>query len=100
MQQADGKIRLHGHKVAVLQAQNDIKDIISAAVQQRQKEEAEEMIARMVQWSYIEVCLFEKICNVKVVCMVVTEILANSPFFSAWGNRFRCLLLFEALSLL
>ena len=60
MQQADGKIRLHGHNLAVMQVQNDIKDIISAAVRQRQKEEAEEMIARMVQWSYMEVCLFEK----------------------------------------
>ena len=46
MQQADGKIRLHGHNLAVMQVQNDIKDIISAAVRQRQKEEAEEMIAR------------------------------------------------------
>ena len=46
LQQADSKITLHGHGVAVMQVQNDIRSIMSAVVQQCQKEEAEEMIAR------------------------------------------------------
>ena len=41
MQQADSKIRLHGHSLAVMQVQNDTKGIMSAVVQQCQKEEVE-----------------------------------------------------------
>ena len=57
VKQADCKIELHGHNRGIIHVQHHIKNIISESEQQRQKEEAEELIAKMVQWSYLEVSL-------------------------------------------